>query len=275
MFHLCDYNLVNGINDNLADMVAVDDTSLTRRGGASGFGHYIFPNPMNILAAMHLGIAPTEVKIVQPQFAVYSNLDLLNLQAGTLVPSTVWCDDYREMPLEIQLNQELAIQESNADGAGSHQINTLLWIAPPSWSMAGRGNYPQGERVQLNFTATIPGAAGAWSADAGMVGPTVLEGGNYSVIGAYIQGVNLIAARIRFQVAPQYMGLTMLPGTIAHQAFTDIDLQKGTTWMGEWGRFNTYMLPKIEGLASANGNITTTIRLDCVFMGTGGSLNIS
>jgi hypothetical protein len=72
-----------------------------------------------------------------------------------------------------------------------------------------------------------------------------------------------------------YQGITFLPGTIAHQNFTDIDLQKGTTWMGEWGRFNTYMLPKFEGLASAAGAINVTIRLDCVFMGTGGSLQIN
>jgi hypothetical protein len=275
MFHLCNYNLVNGINDNLADMLAVADTSLTRRGGAGGVAHYIFPYPMNILAALHLGTSPTEVKIVQPQWAPYSNLDLLNLMTGPTVPSPVWLDDFREMPLEIQLNEELAVQESNADGAGAHQTNTLLWIAPPSWNFGSSRSLPPGKRVQLNFTATITGVAGAWSVDAPITPPTVLSGGNYAVVGAAIFGTNLIAARLRFQVPPNYSGITMLPGTLANQAFTNVLLQKGTTWMGEWGRFNTYMLPQIEGLASAAGAITTTLRLDCVFLGTGGSLQIS
>lgn len=269
MFHLCDYNLTNGINDALADMLAVADPSLTRRGGAGGTAHYIFPYQMQILAALHLNTSPTEVKLVQPQWAAFSNLDLLNLMTGPTVPSPVWLDDYRDMPLAIQLNEELAVQESNADGAGGHQANTLLWISPPNWNR----NLPTGPRVQLNFTATIAGLLGAWSVDTNITPPTVLQGGNYAVVGATIIGTNLIAARLNFQTAPTYQGIKMLPGGIAAQSFTGIQLQKGAAWMGEWGRFNTYMLPQVSGLASAAGNIATTLRLDCVYLGTSGSLS--
>lgn len=271
MFHLADYNLVNGVNDVLADMVAVQDESLTRRGGASGNGHYIFPFQMNILAAMHIGTSPTECKLVQPQWAAYSNLDLMALQTGPGVPSPVWLDDYREMPLMTQLNQELAIQESNLDGAGGHQVNTALWLAGPGWHRT----LPTGTRVQMIFTATVTNLLGAWSVGTPITPPTVLNGGVYSVIGCRFVAASTLLCRLNFQTSPYYQGIKFKAGDICYPTFTAIPLQKGFNWMGEWGRFDTYYLPQIETLGTVAGAQTVTCIMDCVFLGPGASLQIA
>lgn len=271
MFHVLDYNLTDGINDVLVDMLAVVDETFTRRGGAGGTAHYIFTEKFNLLCHMHLAVKPTQVQFNVPTWNAYGNAQLPYMADTTtlIMPNPSWINDFRDMPMVFPKNEEIAIQESNLDAAGGTQANSLLWIAPDGWTR----NVAQGNpRITLRATASIVGAVGAWSTFSAITMQTQMREGVYAVNGiTAFDGAatpTQIALRMNFPSGKfAYGQFKMFPGCLIQSPFTAVPLQKGINFMGEWGRFSSFNLPTVQALAVAAGTRTITLDLDLSYLG--------
>lgn len=277
MFHLLDYNLLNGAADVNVDMLAVTDPTFTRRGGSNGTAHYIFTERMNLLGAWHGQSLPTNLRFNVPTWNAYGQHTLRPLTDTTtlVMPSPMWVDDYRDSPLQLPVNEEIALQESNA-GAGTLQANTLLWIAPPDWT-----NRPpaSGFRITIPFTASVVGSLGAWSADTAITPAQNLREGIYAINGATAFDAaatpTQIAFRLNFPSAPLYAGqFKLYPGDLIFSPRAAIPIQSGQARWGRWGNFSSFNLPQIQCLAVAAGTRTITLLLDCTYLGSSNNMGL-
>lgn len=263
-FQLLAFQVTAGVNDANVDMVAVSDPNFTRRGGASGVGHYIFTEPYRLLGACHLGASATDARFNVPSWNAIGRQHVWPVNRSATIQSDPRVMDLRRYPWEIPLNEEVAIEESGNLGAATEQEFCLVWIAPPSWNM----NLPRGQGMFcLRFTATITVVANAWSADAAITFAENIKGGVYAVVGMEAQAAGLIGCRLNFPRAVLVNGRKLLPGDLGTQAIGNQDPRWENMPFGEWGRFHSFEPPQFQALSISGGGTSIEGRLWCIYLG--------
>jgi hypothetical protein len=269
-FHLMAYSVTAGINDSNVDMSAVNDVIFTARNS-----HFIFSEPYELIAAMHMGTSALRVRTNWPSLNNFGRHQIWPVNRAAVPPSYPRIDDYRMRPLRLPVNEEVAFEESGNLGAATEPETLSLWVAEP-----GRNyNVPQGAaRLTVRATAAVARVAGAWSGGGAITLSDALVGGWYAVVGAYCFDANLRMFRLIF---PQYQSgqkRNYRPGSYATNATGNMETPGGPDFfnesLGVWGVFNTFELPQLEVFGDAAGASTQELRLSLVYLGGGGQLSI-
>lgn len=261
MHHILPYNVSAGVNATDTDLTGTTDSEFSKRGN-----HFILSEPYNLLAAYAGGASLIRARFNMPKINAVGRHQLWPINRSASVPSPYNMDDYRDNPLPLPMDEELAVEISNNLGAATEQENVFLFIAPQTWNR----NLPQGlQTLTLRVTATPIGVAQAWSALTALTFSDNLRAGWYAVTGMQVQGANALAARLVFARSTMYNNRKLRPGVIVSQAIGDIAQQMWDGGFGEFGRFHSFELPQLEVWANAAGAITMEIRLNVVYLGDG------
>jgi hypothetical protein len=269
-FHLMAYGVTAGVNDANVDMTAVPDVIFTARNN-----HFIFSEPYELIAAMHMGASALRVRSNWPSLNNYGRHQLWPVNRAAVPPSFPRIDDYRGRPLKLPTNEEVAFEESGNLGAATELETLSLWIAEP-----GRNyNLPQGTaRLTVRATAAVARTAFTWSGGGVITLSDNLVGGWYALCGAYCFDVNCRMFRFIF---PQYQSgqrRNYRPGSYCTNAIGNLETPTGTDFfnesLGVWGVFNTFELPQLEVFGDVAGASTQELRLNLVYLGGGGQLSI-
>lgn len=264
------YSVATGTNDSQVDMAAIGDPNFSRRGGSSGFGHWIFTEAYDLVAAFAIDPFATRRTWNVPSWNAIAQSEVQPVNRSTNMPGNPQVRDYRNYPPAIPQDEEIACLESGNNVGPAGEAFHIFWISPSgSQRSVTRGL----QRVIMQFTATIAQSSQNWSVDAGITLSQTLKGGNYAVNGAYLQAANGLAFRLNFVRAPTYNGRKLLPGGLCWQAIGDVPQKEGIDWLGEWGRFNNFELPQVAVLSNtvaSPGNVTATGYLDLAYLGMGG-----
>lgn len=259
MFQLLAYHVTAGVNDANVDMTAAADANFSQRNS-----HYIFTEPYQLLADIHLAASATRARYNVPTWNAIVRQQIYPPNRSATIPSNPQICDRRDYPPMIPQNEEVAVEESNNLGAATEEAYAFLWCAPPTWTR----NIPRGvSRQILRATAAVTTVANAWSAPGNMTIVDPIKGGTYVVVGAECILATVLAFRIWFIRAPLYNGRKMTPGNLATQAIGNVPLKEGRNWLGEWGRFNTFELPQVDAYANAAAAVTLELRLDTIYLG--------
>jgi hypothetical protein len=174
-FHLMAYGVTAGVNDANVDMTAVPDVIFTARNN-----HFIFSEPYELIAAMHMGTSALRVRSNWPSLNNYGRHQLWPVNRAAVPPSFPRIDDYRRRPLKLPTNEEVAFEESGNLGAATELETLSLWIAEP-----GRNyNLPQGTaRLTVRATAAVARTTFTWSGGGVITLSDNLVGGWYALSG--------------------------------------------------------------------------------------------
>jgi hypothetical protein len=186
----------------------------------------------------------------------------LNLSATVSTPTPI--QDMRKEPLALSLNEPVAWEISDTNAAGEdaliHQI-----IVPPDWTMELP---PHLQRMTVRAQGAVIKVANAWSAEVAITFPDQdLRGGVYSIVGAQAILTGVTAFRFVLTRQPESQGRFLRPGAICMEALSGIDHPMFHSGMGEWGRFHSFELPKVQVIGNAAGAATLELRLDLLYLG--------
>lgn len=245
------------------DTTAVLDEVITRRNN-----HFIFTNPMNLLAALPIGALMTRARFGNAALSQLSINHLWPIEVSATIPDLPQLVDFRDFPLELPQNEELTIELSNS-GAGPTQSSVVMFLGDPAWT---RNFPPHLDRVNPRATVVITaGSETTWTALAEPVFERDLLNGVYAVVGASLVGADALAFRLRFPDQPDVGGKQFRPGALVQNA---ANLQPNSMFlggMGEWGRFHTFSPPEVQVLADAAGG-TYEMRFQLLYLGKDESL---
>lgn len=256
MFQLLAYSGVNNAGTTDGDLTAATEQNFSQRNG-----HYTLGEDYNLIGAAFFQSGATRANIQSGTLESISRLNIWPLNISQAVPSPPRIMSLMDSPIPLPKNEEIQMLGS---GTVSVQMNGFLWLGDPGWSR----NIPRGIGPLPFFvaraTATIAGVANVWSAVAALTFEKSLRGGSYALVGANVQGTNLLAFRFNFPKQVLYNNRPLKPGSLATTAIGDQPANwtdYGERSFGEWGRFNTFELPSIEGFANATGNISVEVRM--------------
>jgi hypothetical protein len=263
MFHLLSYFAALGVNAADSDLAAVPDQEFTRRGGAGGVDHYIFTEQYNLLGVSYNAASAIRARFNVPTWNGFGRHQIFPVSRALANADLGFFNDYRDYPMEIPMDEEVAMEGSNNLGAATENSYGHLWIAGPQWSR----NLPKGiHRFCERATYTITAVAQQWTIGA-LTMAEQLKGGVYAVCGMEVQDAGVQAARLVFVRGNTVNGRRMRPGCIVDEALGNRPIKEMRGGMGVWGRFHSFELPQIEILANAAGASTGEVRLDLVYLG--------
>lgn len=272
MYQILSYvNPVAGVADVNVDMTASPDPNFSRRGGSTGFNHFIFTEPYRLQAAYYGAVSALRAQISCPSWNAIALQQIYPPNLSLNIPSDPRVRDLRRYAPLLPINEEVAVLESNTLGAATEQTYAVLFISPQN----DQPTMPTGVvRIMARATSTLTGVADTWSADAGIQMVDPIKGGTYAIVGMQVVGTAVIAARLNLVRAPVYQGRKLQAGCLGTNAIGDKPLMQSPDWLGEMGRFNNFELPQLAVLASASGAVTVQIMLDLVYMGEGMALGM-
>lgn len=263
MYHLLAYSNTFAGAVNNQDATAVADGNFSIRNN-----HFILTEPYRLLAAVSVGATLSSTRFNIPSFNAVARHNIYPTIVGATIPANPNMDDYRDVVVQMPINEEIAIEQSAGAAETDH---AFLWLGTPDWNrnlpVAAGGAGLLKRRLPVLATQTITGVANAWSADTNLVFETTLRGGVYSVIGAEAVAAGLKAFRINFPRRPLYSGRKTLPGNLGSQTYGNAPNKFGRQLFGEWGRFHTFEPPFIQGFFNAGGGVSTLLFLDLVYLG--------
>ena len=263
MFHLLHYFLSSAAGDANVDMTAGVDDEFSRRNS-----HYIFTEDYAAICAADLGVSATRSRLNVPRITAIARHQIWPVNRSATPPSNPRVADWRDYPVDLPQDEEIAIEESNDLAMGNEDRTVFLWIAP---RVAWNRNLPRGEqRLMVRVTASVARTADSWSALGALTFAENLRGGWYSVVHAYCQSANLRAFRLVFPRMPLIGGRKMRPGSLATNAVGNLEEPFMPGFFGEWGRFHTFEPPQLQVYGDAAGADTQELRLDLIYMGAGG-----
>ena len=233
MFHLgAFYQSVNpaGVLTNIA---AVPDQSL-----------YINGNDMrvpaglaNLLAeaALTAATGPAYAQVQSPTLRNLANQDVLPLIAAVTFSSYDSWQNHAMSPRDLAAAEALnfAIQATGGAAAANYG---LVWLGD------GPIKPTTGKIFSIRATAAAALSAGAW-VNSPVTFDTVLPAGSYQVVGLYVQGANLVAARLVFP------GNTFRPGVAANSSLAQNlfpTVRRGL--FGVFGEFDINQPPTVDCL---------------------------
>lgn len=256
MFHLAAYTLTSAGAVAFSDMTAAVDGTFTQFNG-----HLIFTSPIKMLAAFIMGATVSDARLNVPSINPYGLHHIVPPEASATVPTNPDIDDYRSSPVDVPLNEEIAILMSNG---AAETDQAFLWLGTPDWTM----NLPRGgQRSTIRVTATATRVSNAWSADAALTFEQLPKGGVYSVLGCWGFEAAMLAFRLNFPNQKMYGGKKLFPGDLAMNAATNVPNKYGRNWLGEWGRFHTFEPPTVQVFSTAAGAGAETFNMDILYLG--------
>lgn len=260
MFHTLAYSLTGGAALADGDVTAPADQSFTRRNG-----HFIFSEAYNLIAAWVLGATITRARFNVPTLNAVARHQFWPVEVGTVVPARVYIQDLRDYPLALPINEEIAIEATNA---AAEQATAILTVATPDWNR----NLPRGiQRLVVRATGAVALTAFTWSALGAIAFAENLRGGWYAVVGMQCFCPNMLAVRLVFPRVTAYNGRILRPGVLGQNAIANAPADWQMGGLGEFGRFHSFEPPQIECFGIAAGAAVQEIRLDLVYLGnTGG-----
>lgn len=229
-----------------AKLNAVEDGQFTLNNN-----NFLLPQRMQVQRAYVLGLPVTEARIVVPSLRAVTFPRLHPVDKAATPSNDPSILRYLGNGPTLLGGEGVSLEASTDATGGPNNCYGLLWIAP-SFVPA-----PPGPCFTMKATATITVAAGVWGRGS-LVLENDLPAGQYALIGADAQGVNVAAVRFRFP------NNDLLPGIVAQQADGEFltDHQRYGR-MGLFGTFNNINLPTIECLGLGAGS-AQTIYLDIV-----------
>lgn len=260
------YYVSGGVNDANVDMTAAVDGNFSQRNS-----HYIMSEQYQLLGAYHQAESATRARFNVPSINAIARHQIYPPNRSITIPSPPQLADYREYPIPLPMNEEIAVEESNNNAAGAEDTYALLWVAPPGWTR----NIPRGiARLIIRATSTVTTVANAWSGFANITFAENLKGGVYSIVNARAIAANSIAWRLNFPKMPLYQGRKFYPGGLCSEAIGNLEGRfglngygMGITPFGELGKFHTFEPPTIQIFANAAAATAHEIRLDMVYLG--------
>lgn len=258
MFHLLGYysSLAAAAADS--DISALSDSEFSRRNN-----HFIFTEPYKILAIAYLAAGATRARFNVPSFNGVARMQIWPVERSVTITDDPMIQNFMDYPLDVPVNEEIAIEGSNDAGAGD-PTTALLWVAPPGFNR----NLPRGvQRLTVRFTGAVAGVANTWSADGAITFAENLKGGMYAVVGCQVFDAGVQAFRLNFPNSTIVNGRKLRPGGLATEAIGNRPLDLFMGGMGEWGRFHSFEPPQLQILANATGASTQEGRLDLVYLG--------
>jgi hypothetical protein len=214
--------------------------------------HPIFPVPVQ--AYMAYGFGDTHIsrmKLSTPKIRAINNVNLRPLDLAAAQTSRPPMVEYFHHPLGLNPIDENQILTTTT-GATAAALFVGVWFGD------GNFNVPQGDMFALHGTLTLTTVTGAWAS-----GPLTLDqplpAGRYSVIGGDCYGTNMVFWRVIFP------NQVWRPGGIAGTAASYINTRY-QRWgaLGEWGQFESALLPNIDTISSSGGSVTIDVTLDIV-----------
>jgi hypothetical protein len=216
-------------------------------------GSYIYvpassPNLIGVGAL--LGSAGERARIVSPSIRALFPIDIspVGLSLDNLDQRLAHL--YPDAPIPLMPNEGLeALSLANPTAEEQHSIVALL--AP------GAITPVKGNIFTIRATASINAQVGRWSNGEITLGQT-LPSGRYQLVGARVEGSNLVAFRFILS------GATHRPGFFAVSGPDDADhplARRGG--LGVWGEFDHFTPPVLEVLASGS-NTSQVIYLDLI-----------
>jgi len=266
MYQILAYNVTAGVNDVDVDMTALPDPNFSRRGGATGFNHWIFTEKYSLMAAYYGAVSALRARLSISSWNSYGAQQIYPPNRSLNIPSNPQVRDLRSYAPEIPMNEELAVLESNNLAAATEQTFAILFIAPhgePRQLTRGVN------RIMARFTAAVTTVANGWTGDVGITITDQIKGGTYAVNGLEVVGADVLAARLNLVHAPTYQGRKLQAGCLATPTIGNVPLRFGPDWLGEMGRFNNFELPQIAFLSTAAAAITVTGFMDLTYLGDG------
>jgi len=199
-----------------------------------------------------------------PKLNGISRHNIYGLNDSATVPTPFNLQDLRVEPLALSQNEPLFWQATNT-GAGAESDVVMQALVPPDWSM----QLPEHlQRMTVRFTAAPVAVADAWSADVAITFPDQdLRGGVYSIIGCQAFLAANIAYRFILPRQKPSQGRLLRPGGISLQAVNNITHPIFNAGLGEWGRFHTFELPRVQIYNNAAGAVTLTGFMDILYLG--------
>jgi hypothetical protein len=239
------------------ELDAINDDAFSWRNN-----HFMFSEKWFLIGAYIGGVDLQRMRWNVSSWNSFGRMHLQPTNNDADVPDNLEIIDYRDYPLELPQNEELAL-EGFQDNAGAQDSRFVGWIAPPN----GLGSIPRGRfRTLLRGTATITTVANAWTNFGAITLDDNPKGGVYSVIGAIVFSLGPFAYRLNFPRARSTQGRLLRPGGLCQQDPDERPLQMNFPG-GEWGRFHTFELPTLSLLGHAAAAETPVIYLDCVYLG--------
>lgn len=255
-FHLLAYSVTGGAALTDGDVTAPADQSFSRRNG-----HFIFSEPYNLIAAWALGATITRARLNVPTINAVARHQIWPVEVGTVVPARVYVQDMRTYPMPLPMNEEIAIEATNA---AAEQATAIMTIAPPGWNM----NLPRGlQRLTVRATGAVTLTAFTWSALGAITFAENLRGGWFSVVGMQCFCAGMLAIRLVFPRMEAYNGRILRPGVLGQNAIANAPADWQMGGLGEFGRFHSFEPPQIECFGNAAGAAVQEIRLDLVYLG--------
>lgn len=248
--------------------VAAADTDLDRVPDAefsSRNDHFIFSEQYMLLAAHYMAVSATRSRLNIPTLNGIGRHQLWPVERSATIADDPGWADYRESPILLPMNEELAVEGSNDLGAATENSTCFLWLSQPGWTR----NLPRGiQRLTVRATGAVAGVAQAWSALGALTFAENLKGGWYSLLGAQLFDAGTLALRFVFdQPILAQGGRKMRPGVLCTEALGNKPLEANLGGFGVLGQFHTFSPPQIEIYANATAASTQEIRLDLAYHG--------
>jgi hypothetical protein len=253
-------SVVSGVD---VDLTAAPDSTFTLRNQ-----HFYFVEDYLLLAAYASGQGVLQARLHCPTWDVICPNEIYPANPTISGQPVGYADLRTDLPQPIPKNQEIRMTVDVTGGAGGGLFYGFMWIGTPDWSR----RLPASEYFfRTRFTVVNPGtAATGWQGPFDLVPTQTLRGGVYAVLGASIDEIADVGFRLLFPQAPLYHGRELRPGWRGvSSGFDDANnLQpwQGRYW-GEWGRFHTFQLPKLELFQNILGAGTDHIVLTLAYLG--------
>jgi len=252
--------------NTLTDLNAVVDTVFNDRNN-----EFLFEDEWNLLAAYYLSANALRVRSNWPRLNHYNRHHVFGINRSATNPSPLNIADYRDSPILLPKNQQIGWQAFNDGPAmGTENSKLVMIISDSNWSR----QLPTGlQQLTVRATASAAGTANAWGADAAItMADQDLESGVYSVIGCQVFDAGSIAYRFVANKPPIVQGFPLRPGGLCLEAIANIPVEMFSGGLGEWFRFHTFTLPRIQIFANATAASTQEIRLQLAYLGEDQSL---
>lgn len=261
-FALLGYHGAAGVNAASFDLTALTDPDFSQRNS-----HYIFTENYRLMCAAHLEASATRANFSAPTWNAIGKPNIWPVNVSATVPSPPRIDTRDNAPPRLPLNEEFQFQVSNNLGAATEDAFGFMWIITDDYNR----NIPRGSLpILVRCTATYNPGSAVWSGPQALVFEQSLRGGVYAVVGAEVQGTNLIAFRLIFPRYRLYNGRKLRPGWLCQNAIGDLiwpQQYSGPDVFGEWGRFHTFEPPQIESVMATGASTAHEIRLWLVYLG--------
>lgn len=230
--HLLAYN-VTTVANVLTNMNGLVDQVITR---AQTSNAYLLPAKMQLLAAVGMGATITRLQLLSPTLRQVNTPNIRPLIPDLQPLSNSRVMWYRDRPLMLPALEE--IQPVVLDTA-IEVATALFWVADSILPI------PSGPIMKIRGTSTTAAVANTWTLLTYTL-DVALPAGMYALVGSECISTTGIAHRW------QIPGQLLRPGSMSHQAITDIQDPNLAEWkIGAYGNFVQTALPQPEVLCTA------------------------